>query len=171
MTSSAGASIKARLTPYENWEDTGWARALLALYSARLGEAPQAYRHLVSMQTQLTGGNLLVMHPPTRGAGSFMEVYELDGNTGFSMAVMEMLIQSHEECIRLLPALPEMWPVGKLEGAVVRGGIILDLYWEQGKPVKAALLSEADRTLTLRYADTVRECHLKAGQKISYDSF
>ena len=171
LAKAAAASIKARLTPYENWEDTGWARALLALYSARLGEAPQAYRHLVSMQTQLTGGNLLVMHPPTRGAGSFMEVYELDGNTGFSMAVIEMLIQSHEECIRLLPALPEMWPVGKLEGAVVRGGIILDLYWEQGKPVKAALLSEADRTLTLRYADTVRECHLKAGQKISYDSF
>ena len=165
LAKAAAASIKAKLTPYENWEDTGWARSLLALYSARLGEAEQAYRHLVSMQTILTGGNLLVMHPPTRGAGSFMEVYELDGNTGFSMAVMEMLIQSHEDCIRLLPALPEMWPEGKLEGAVVRGGILLDLCWEQGKPVKITLLSRTDKKVTLRYGETVREYALKAGQK------
>ncbi|MCI9144438.1 MAG: hypothetical protein HFH87_17765, partial [Lachnospiraceae bacterium] len=165
LAKAAAASIKAKLTPYENWEDTGWARSLLALYSARLGEAEQAYRHLVSMQTILTGGNLLVMHPPTRGAGSFMEVYELDGNTGFSMAVMEMLIQSHEDCISLLPALPEMWPEGKLEGAVVRGGILLDLCWEQGKPVKITLLSRTDKKVTLRYGETVREYALKAGQK------
>lgn len=167
LAKAAAASIKAKLTPYENWEDTGWARSLLALYSARLGEAEQAYRHLVSMQTILTGGNLLVMHPPTRGAGSFMEVYELDGNTGFSMAVMEMLIQSHGDCIHLLPALPEMWSEGKLEGAVVRGGILLDLYWEQGKPVKVTLLSGSDRRVKLRNGETVREYTLKAGQKIS----
>lgn len=166
LAKAAAASIKAKLTPCENWEDTGWARSLLALYSARLGDANQAYRHLVSMQTILTGGNLLVMHPPTRGAGSFMEVYELDGNTGFSMAVMEMLIQSHENCIRLLPALPKMWPEGKLEGAAVRGGILLDLYWEQGTPVKITLLSGTDRKVTLRYADTVRKYTLRAGQKI-----
>lgn len=169
LARAAAASIKAKLTPYENWEDTGWARSMLALYSARLGEGEQAYRHLVSMQTILTGENLLVMHPPTRGAGSFMEVYELDGNTGFSMAVMEMLIQSHGTYIRLLPALPRAWPEGKLEGAVVRGGITLDLDWEQGRPVKVTLLSGTEKKVILRYGETVRECTLKAGEKRSIE--
>ena len=166
LADAAAASIRKKLTPCENWEDTGWARSLLTLYSARLREAEQAYHHLVSMQAVLTGPNLLVMHPPTRGADSFMEVYELDGNTGFSMAVMEMLVQSHGNGIRLLPALPEAWPDGKLEGAVVRGGIILDLYWENGIPAKIAMLSGADKKVTVRYRDAAREYFLAAGKRI-----
>ncbi len=167
LARAAAASIQAKLTPYENWEDTGWARSLLTLYSARLREPDQVYRHLRSMQTQLTGDNLLVMHPPTRGAGSFMEVYELDGNTGFSMAVMELLIQSHGDCIRLLPALPEAWPEGRLEGAVLRGGITLDLYWEQGRPVKTVLQSVRGREVTLCYGSQVRKCFAPAnGQSV-----
>lgn len=98
-----------------------------------------------------------------------MEVYELDGNTGFSMAVMEMLIQSHGTYIRLLPALPRAWPEGKLEGAVVRGGITLDLDWEQGRPVKVTLLSGTEKKVILRYGETVRECTLKAGEKRSIE--
>lgn len=165
LARAAAASIQAKLTPYENWEDTGWARSLLTLYSARLQDGDQAYRHLRSMQTILTGSNLLVMHPPTRGAGSFMEVYELDGNTGFAMAVMEMLVQSHGDCIRLLPALPGDWPEGCLEGAVLRGGITLDLYWEQGRPVKIGVLSQKEKSVEFCFGCERWKVSLLAGRK------
>lgn len=163
LAEAAERTVEAKLTPYENWEDTGWARSMLMLYAARLGKGREAYCHLRSMQTTLTGPNLLVMHPPTRGAGSFMEVYELDGNTGFSMAVMEMLVQSHNGILRLLPALPEEWRNGRLDGAVVRGGIRLDLEWKDGKPSELCAKAESDCNVILSFAE-VREKHfLKAG--------
>ena len=133
LAKAAAASIQDKLTPYENWEDTGWARSLLVLYSARLHNEKETSRHLRSMQTVLTGPNLLVMHPPTRGTATSLPVYELDGNTGFSMGVMEALIQSHNGCIRLLPALPPEWKNGSLRGAAARGGLVLDLDWKDGK--------------------------------------
>ncbi len=60
-------------------ENTGWARSLLLLYSARLKDAQMAYENLLSMQKNLLCQNLMVMHPSTRGAQSFMEVYEFYG--------------------------------------------------------------------------------------------
>lgn len=164
LARAAEKSIEAKLTPYENWEDTGWARSMLMLYSARLRKGHEAYRHLRSMQTALTGPNLLVMHPPTRGAGSFMEVYELDGNTGFSMTVMEMLVQSHKGVIRLLPALPGEWRDGYLEGAAVRGGIRLDLEWKDGKPLMVKAVAKKDCRAVFSFGNISREYRLEAGK-------
>ena len=165
LAGAAARSVLARTTPDENWEDTGWARTLLTLYSARLLDKEQAGRHLRSIQTTLTGPGLLVMHPPTRGAASFSEVYELDGNTGFSMAVMEILIQSHNGCIRLLPALLTEWPEGELKGAAVRGGIVVDFGWKNGLPVWAEAVSRKDESVVFAFGSRSLECELKAGKK------
>ncbi len=71
LAEAAWKSMESRLCPEDNWEDTGWARSLLLLYSARLRKKEAVSHHLRSMQKELTHPNLLVMHPPTRGAGSF----------------------------------------------------------------------------------------------------
>ena len=151
LAAAAEKSIEAKLTPYENWEDTGWARSLIALYYTRLGNSEKAYYHLKSIKENLTSSSLLVMHPPTRGAASFKEVYELDGNTGFSMCVIEMLMQSHGGVIKLLPALPQKWKSGYIKGIIARGNIKVNIEWEDSKLKQVVLISERFRTVVLEY--------------------
>ena len=152
---------QAKLTPYENWEDTGWARSLLAL-CGRLKKGEEACRHLLEMQRCLTGPNLLVMHPPTRGTGTETAVYELDGNTGFSMAVMEMLVQTTMAAYSCFPHCRGQ--EGRLKGAVARGGITLDMEWNQSV-LKTEAVSEQDRKIVFRFGNQEIRRNLKAGQK------
>ncbi len=142
---AAAESIRRRLTPYENWEDTGWARSMLILYSARLGKGGQALFHIREMLGKLTNANGMVIHPSTRGASSFAPVWELDGNTGLAAGVSEMLLQSEKDRIRLLPALPEEWPEGEFSGFGARGGFTVGCRWESGAPVQAEIRNVADR--------------------------
>lgn len=151
LARAAKKTIREKLTPAEQWEDTGWARSLLLLYSARLKDTQMAYEHLLSMQKNLLCPNLMVMHPPTRGAQSFMEVYELDGNTGYSMGVIEMLVQSQEETIVLLPCLPRQWEAGTISGIKARGGIELSVSWEKGELSEAAFISQTGQEVRVEY--------------------
>lgn len=146
-------TIRQKLSPYENWEDTGWARSMLMLYMARLKEGEAAYWHIQEMQRNLMSSNYLVLHPPTRGAASFKPVYELDGNTGISMCILEMLIQSHSDRIHLLPALPKAWEKGSIEGVIVRGGIEVKIYWENHRLIKAIFTSAEDMTTKVKYQE------------------
>jgi alpha-L-fucosidase 2 len=59
--------------------------------------------------------------------------WELDGNTGITAAICEMLVQSHDNLIHLLPALPEDWKDGEISGICLRGGIVADISWKNGK--------------------------------------
>lgn len=118
---AAKKTIERKLTPSDNWEDTGWARSMLMLYETRLQDGEKAYMHICQMVEQLLEPNQMVYHPPTRGAGAFDHVYELDGNTGLCTCIGEMLIQSHNGIIRLLPALPKAWKSGRIQGFRVRG--------------------------------------------------
>ena len=118
------------------------------------------------MQTVLTGPNLLVMHPPTRGTATSLPVYELDGNTGFSMGVMEALIQSHNGCIRLLPALPQEWKNGSLHGAAVRGGLLLDLDWKGGKLTEVWVYAKKEQQAAFAFGkESPAVVSLKSGKQ------
>jgi len=161
---AARQSIAFKLTPYENWEDTGWARSMLMLYAARLKDGETAYSHIKSMQEHLTHPNLLVMHPPTRGAGSFKEVYELDGNTGFSMCVIELLLQSHDDVIQLLPALPEKWRTGSIRGILARGSVTVNLDWKDGCLKKAEFIANKNGTYLIIYKDNRYKLDLSVGE-------
>lgn len=156
-------TLKAKLTPIENWEDTGWARSMLMLYEARLCDGNKAYEHIKSMMDNLLEPNLMVYHPPTRGAGAFDHVYELDGNTGLTSCIAEMLLQSHKNKIRLLPALPEEWKSGKISGLRARGGITVDISWDNGKLDKATLTAKQDGIFLVSYANKNWELTLKKG--------
>jgi alpha-L-fucosidase 2 len=153
LVNAAKKTIVQRLEPPENWEDTGWARSMLMLYSARMYDGDAVYSHIQSMQKLLTNLNLLVKHPPTRGAPSFSDVYELDGNTGLTSCIAEALLQSHNGEIHLLPALPKQWDSGGVKGLCARGGFEVSIKWNNGVLTEAAVYSRQNTTCTVRYGN------------------
>lgn len=165
LARAAQLSIHEKLTPEESWEDTGWARSLMILYAARLHDGQAAYKHIDGMLEHLTEENHMIIHPPTRGAGSFDNVYELDGNTGLTAGVAEMLLQSHDGVLQLLPALPDEWESGEVKGLIARGGIEVSLYWDNGKLTSAEFLSRENTMITAIYKNERKNIVLKGGEK------
>lgn len=165
LIKAAKKTMESKLTPYENWEDTGWARNLLILYSARLKDSKMAYHNVLELQRKLTNEGLLVMHPPTRGADSFADVYELDGNTGFAMGVIEMLIQCFDDEIELFPALPSEWKSGKAKGILLRGGMCVDLTWDLEQSITFCIRANTDKTIHLKYQELEKVIQLTKDKK------
>ncbi len=163
LCEAAEKTILQKITPIENWEDTGWASSMLMLYEARLGHGNEAYGHMRRVMEKLLEPNAMVYHPPTRGAGAFDHVYELDGNTGFTTGIAEMLLQSHNEIIRILPALPDAWESGEAKGLRARGNIVVNLQWKNHKLQHLQCESPIDRECTFLIDGEVRKVILQGG--------
>lgn len=161
LAEAAKVSILRRTMPEEKWEDTGWAHSLLLLYAARLLDGEWSYKHVLSMQRSLTDNNLMVFSPPV--AGAHTNVYEMDGNTGFCAGIAEMLLQSHNEEIHLLPAVPEAWGDGKVKGLRARDGFEVDICWENGKLAEASVYSFVDRLCKIRHKNKKVEINAYSG--------
>jgi len=86
------------------------------------------------------GGNLFCQHPP----------FQIDGNFGGTSGIAEMLLQCHGDVIRLLPALPDAWPNGKITGFRARGGYHVDIEWKNGKVTNYRIRSKEPREVTVR---------------------
>jgi len=169
LANAAKITISSRMNPPENWEDTGWARCMLMLYSARLKDAESAINHIHTLQMKLTNNNLMVKHPPTRGAPSFADVYELDGNTGYTACIAEMLVQSHRMEIELLPVLPDSWPSGLVKGLCARGGFIVDLEWKDNLLVHARVFARKNSVCRIRFREHVAQFDAEAGKIYEFD--
>lgn len=156
-------TIERRLIPEENWEDTGWARSMLMLYEARLLRPERAYHHIGAMLENLLEPNGMIIHPPTRGAGAFDNVYELDGNTGLTSCISEMLLQSHRGYIDILPCLPKAWRKGRISGLRARGNVLVDIKWS-GQLVKVCLTAKYTGQYQIRCGERTQTILLKAGE-------
>ncbi len=123
---------------------TGWSRAWVINFYARLKDGFSAEEHLKQLLKRSTAQNLFDMHPP----------FQIDGNFGAVAGITEMLIQSHtgspaQRTVQLLPALPPNWKNGCAKGLRARGGFVFDIFWENGVLYKACVTSEKDFLLKL----------------------
>ena len=134
LAEAARKTLAARLS--HGGGQTGWSAAWLVMFRARLGDGDAANEMLEKLFREATAANYFDTHPLGDGV-----VFQIDGNLGATAAIVEMLLQSHNDRLRLLPALPGAWQNGRVRGLRARGGIDVDIAWRGGRAVNAALRS------------------------------
>ena len=110
---------------------TGWSCAWIICMYARLHMGEQAGQFLCRLLRKTTYPNLLNVHPP----------FQIDRNMGGIAAIAEMLLQSHNGVIHILPALPTEWTEGEVKGLMARGGFEISITWSEGIPKSVVILS------------------------------
>jgi alpha-L-fucosidase 2 len=121
----------------------GWASAWKAACWARLGEGAKALENFTYAMHNYTTNSLFSI---------CSRAMQVDGSFGMSAAVAEMLLQSHENELAFLPALPAAWKEGVVKGLVARGGFEVGLRWKEGRFAAATVLSKNGRACRVRCA-------------------
>jgi alpha-L-fucosidase 2 len=136
---------------------TGWAIAWRLNLWARLGDGDHAHKLLrLLLGPERTYPNLFDAHPP----------FQIDGNFGGTSGMTEMVLQSRNDRIYLLPALPSAWPTGRITGLRARGAVGVDVRWAGGELSEAVLTATADGRHKVVHGGQILEIDMKHGQSV-----
>ena len=136
---------------------TGWSRAWIINFWARFHEAEHAHDNLHALLAKSTLPNLFDTHPP----------FQIDGNFGGTAGIAEMLLQSHQGTVHLLPALPEMWQAGHVTGLRARGGYFVDIHWQDGQLSDYRIEATQPGTLALQIDGEITEHEMQPGDVLT----
>jgi alpha-L-fucosidase 2 len=141
---------------YRGDESTGWSMGWKVNLWARLLDGNHACKLITDQLTpairpdgSVRGGtylNMLDAHPP----------FQIDGNFGCTAGIAEMLIQSHDGCIFVLPALPGRWKEGKVKGLMARGGFEVDISWSDSRLIRLTIHSRLGGNCRIRVWDKIK---------------
>jgi alpha-L-fucosidase 2 len=143
----------------------GWSRVWKIALWARLHDGEKAHSALSSLV------HFVTPHLKNQESGGLCRncfsglPFQIDANLGLTAGIAEMLLQSHNNKIELLPALPEKWSSGSVSGLKARGGITVGLTWNKHRLQKVELLSNKDGTINLLYQGKIQKMNLLKGKK------
>lgn len=166
MFAAAEKTIDTRLS--SGGGHTGWSRAWIACFFARLKKGEKVYENINGLLQKSIKNNLYDTHPP----------FQIDGNFGIAEAMLECIVQSHGSCIDILPALPSEWESGSLKGIRLRSissedkngkynagsPLTADIFWEGGELRRFIVQADKDCCVTFRYRGERKNIAMAAGE-------